>query len=106
MPATIGHIIEGGIAHETGLERGDIILNINEHPVKDVIDYMYYSKDCTIDLKIQRSNKTLSFKIKKKEKKDDIGFEIKPFRIKSCRNKCTFCFVNQLPKGMRKTHYI
>jgi putative radical SAM enzyme (TIGR03279 family) len=66
---------------------------------------MYCSKDGTLNLKIQRGNKTLSFKVKKKEK-EYIGFDIKPFRVKSCRNKCLFCFVHQLPKGLRKTLYL
>jgi NifB/MoaA-like Fe-S oxidoreductase len=105
MNAIINNIVEGSTAHEIGLEKGDIILSINDHPVRDVIDYMYCSKDGTLNLKIQRGNKTLSFKVKKKEK-EYIGFDIKPFRVKSCRNKCLFCFVHQLPKGLRKTLYL
>ncbi len=105
MNATISHITEGSIAHEIGLEKGDILVEINGNPIGDVIDYMYYSKDGALDLKIQRGNKTLIFKVKKKEKAD-LGFELKPFRTRLCRNKCIFCFVDQLPKGMRKTLYL
>jgi len=105
MSATICSIIEGGIAHEIGLKKGDTLIDVNGNPIRDVIDYMYYSKDSALNVKIQRGNKTHSFKIEKKGKVD-IGFELKPFRIRSCRNKCIFCFVDQLPKGMRKPLYL
>lgn len=104
MGAAISHINEDSIAQEIGLEKGDVLVSINENPVQDVIDYMFYAKDGSLDLKIQRGNKTNIFKIKKKGKAD-LGFELKPFRTKSCRNKCIFCFVDQLPKGMRKSLY-
>jgi putative radical SAM enzyme (TIGR03279 family) len=105
MSATISHITEGSIAHEVGLKKGDELLAIGDNPIRDIIDYMYYSKDAVFDLKIQRGNKTLILKVKKKEKAD-IGFELKPFRIRPCRNKCIFCFVDQLPRGMRKSLYL
>lgn len=106
MHPTISHIAENSIAHEIGLQKGDMIVEVNGHPVRDVIDYMYYSsKKDVVDLKFQRGNKTYSFKIRKKEKLN-IGFELKPFKIKLCRNKCIFCFVDQLPKGMRKSLYL
>ena len=105
MSAIISNITEDGIARKIGLKKGDVILSINENPVRDVIDYMYWSKDSAINLEIQRSNKTHAFKITEREG-IPLGVEIKPFRIKTCRNKCLFCFVNQLPKGMRKTLYL
>jgi putative radical SAM enzyme (TIGR03279 family) len=105
MQATICNVTEGSIAYETGLEKGDIILSINGNPVKDVIDFMFLARDNTLTLKIQRANKIHQFKIKKKEN-EHIGIEIKSFRTKSCRNKCIFCFVDQMPKGMRKTLYL
>ena len=105
MNATITHIAEGTIAEQIGLEKGDVVLSINNHPVNDVIDYMFYSRENVLNLKIKRNNKEHSFKVKKKGNAP-IGFEIKPFRTKTCRNKCMFCFVKQLPKGMRKTLYL
>jgi putative radical SAM enzyme (TIGR03279 family) len=105
MHAVIQNVAEESAAHEAGLEKGDVILTVNSNPVQDVIDYMYYSRDDLIDLKIQRGSKTLKFQIKKKDRKDP-GFELKPFRVRTCRNKCIFCFVHQLPKGMRKTLYL
>jgi putative radical SAM enzyme (TIGR03279 family) len=105
MKTIVSHITEGSAAHDAGLEKGDVILKVNDNPVIDVIDYMYYSpREGDLNLKIQRGTKTLPFKIKKKPRVD-IGFELKPFKARACRNKCVFCFVNQLPKGLRKSLY-
>ncbi len=106
MNPIISHVAESSIAQEIGIQKGDILVDVNGHPVSDVIDYMYYfSKKDVVDLKFRRGARTYSFKIKKKEK-INIGFELKPFHIKSCRNKCIFCFVDQLPRGMRKSLYL
>jgi len=105
MSIIISNIVEGSAAHAAGIEKGDILLEMNGHPAKDVIDYMFYSKDSFLDLRVQRGNKTLTFKVKKKERAD-LGFELRPFRIRACRNKCIFCFVDQLPKKMRKSLYL
>ena len=107
MNATISQIAENSIAQETGLQKGDVIVEMNSNPVRDVIDYMYYLKDNALNFKIQREGKILSIKIKRNPReRTDLGIKIKPFRIKSCKNKCVFCFVKQLPQKMRKTLYL
>jgi putative radical SAM enzyme (TIGR03279 family) len=105
MQAIINQVPEGSFAEEIGLKKGDIILSMNGHPVHDIIDYMYYSRDDVINLKIRRGTRPRTFNVRKKDG-DPFGFELKPFRTKTCRNKCVFCFVDQLPKGMRKTLYL
>ncbi len=105
MHTTISQVSEGSAAHRAGLEKGDLILSINGFPVQDVIDYMFHSGDSVLNLKVQRGKKNHSLKIRRKQG-TDIGFELRTFRTRSCRNKCVFCFVNQLPKGMRKTLYL
>lgn len=105
MSATISHIIEGSISHEMGLRKGDVLLSINGNPVTDAIDCMFFSKDSSIKLVIQRNDKKQTFKIKNKDY-EPLGFELKSFRTKTCKNKCMFCFVGQLPKGLRKPLYL
>jgi len=105
MSLTINHVTHGSIAQEIGIEKRDVIISVNGMPVRDVIDYMYYSREGPLTLKIQRGDKTYSFKIKRRGGAD-IGLELKPFKIKPCRNKCIFCFVDQLPGGMRKALYL
>lgn len=105
MSATISHITEGSIAQEAGLQKGDVLLSIDGNPVADVIDLMFHSMDSAMKLEVRRNDKKILFKIKNKEH-DPLGLELKSFRTKTCRNKCIFCFVGQLPKGMRKTLYL
>ncbi|MBI4654358.1 MAG: DUF512 domain-containing protein [Nitrospirae bacterium] len=105
MNLAINHITEGSIASKIGLQNGDTVIEVNGNPAKDIIDYMYYSQEGSLSLKVQRGNKIYSFKINKKEKTNS-GFELSQFRVRGCRNKCVFCFVDQLPKGMRKTLYL
>lgn len=104
MSITICKIIEGSLSEKSGLQKGDIVLEVNGKPVKDVIDYMYYLKSGPVTLRIQRGNK--SYPVKIKRERAGLGIEIKPFRPKPCKNKCSFCFINQLPKRMRKTLYL
>ncbi|HDH01218.1 MAG TPA: DUF512 domain-containing protein, partial [Nitrospirae bacterium] len=105
MNATISLVNEGSPAHQAGLEKGDVLVEINGNPVRDVIDYMFHCRDSGLNLKVRRGGRSLAFRIKKKERTGP-GIEFKPFKIKTCGNKCVFCFVDQLPKGMRKTLYL
>ena len=104
MKVAINHITAGGLGDRAGIQKGDIILEVNGNPVRDVIDYMYYLKGGPVTLGIQRNEKTFPIKIKRE--RANLGIEIKPFRVKPCRNRCMFCFIKQLPKGMRKSLYI
>jgi len=105
MHAVINNITEDSMSQEIGLEKGDLLLTLNGHPVRDVIDYMFHAKDDVLEITVQRGKKTLTFKTKKKEGLP-LGIELKSFRTKTCRNKCMFCFVNQLPKNMRKSLHL
>jgi putative radical SAM enzyme (TIGR03279 family) len=105
MTAVISRVREGSVAEEKGLKKGDILLSINKYPVNDVIDYLHYSKEDTLNLQISRGNRTHTVVIKRKGNADP-GIEFRSFRIRKCRNRCVFCFIDQLPKGMRKSLYI
>lgn len=91
-------------AQKAGLKEGDIILSINRHSVKDALDLMFYGEEDFLKIIVERDGKKISFNIKKKTK--PLGIEVEPFRIKRCINKCLFCFVEQLPKGLRKSLYV
>jgi putative radical SAM enzyme (TIGR03279 family) len=105
MSLSINYIKEGSAAESLGLKRGDVILAVNNEPVIDIIDYMFYSSGQSLDINVLRNDKKLKFTVKKKDISGN-DVELKAFRTKSCRNKCLFCFVNQLPKGMRKSLYL
>lgn len=105
MSLSINHITEGSNAEKLGLKKGDVISAINNEPVKDIIDYMFHSSGSSLSMDIIRGDKKLSFNVPKKDI-SNLDIELKSFKTKSCNNNCIFCFVNQLPKGMRKSLYL
>jgi len=103
--SSIENVAPNSIAQKLGIEKRDILLSINGEPIRDVIDYMFYSKEDNLLLEVQKDKKLYSFKVRRKDN-EDLGIDLKPFRIKTCRNNCIFCFVNQLPRNMRKPLYL
>ncbi len=94
-------------AEKAKLHAGDEIISINGNEIKDVLDYRYYICEKKLSVLVRRGGEEKTFTIKKGEY-DDLGLEFETFlmdRKHSCRNKCIFCFIDQLPKGMRDTLY-
>lgn len=104
----IEKIHTNSIAAELGIEPGDILISINNKEVEDIIDYKYLITDEYIIMRIKKESGELwEFEIEK-EYDEDLGIVFtNPLidKTKSCNNKCIFCFIDQLPKGMRKTLY-
>ena len=103
----ITRVERGSRAYRAGLEAGDKLLTINGNEINDVLDYRFYLADERLEIVIERNGKVDETFIRKGEH-DDIGLEFEtPLMDKkhSCRNKCIFCFIDQLPKGMRDTLY-
>ncbi|WP_353097369.1 DUF512 domain-containing protein [Tissierella praeacuta] len=104
----IEEITKGSIAEELEIEPGDILLSINDMPVKDIIDYKYLVSDDYIVVAIEKRNGDIwEFEIEK-DFDEDLGLLFtNPLidKAKSCRNKCIFCFIDQLPPNMRETLY-
>ncbi|MBI4843261.1 MAG: DUF512 domain-containing protein [Nitrospirae bacterium] len=105
MNLTINNIREGSSAEGIGLKKGDVILSINGQPVKDIIDYMFYASGASFEMGIQRGDKKLALTARKKDISNQ-DVDLKAFRTRPCNNKCIFCFVHQLPKGMRESLYL
>lgn len=104
----IEKVEENSIAEELGIEPGDVLLSINGKRVQDIIDYKFLISDEYVAVEILKSYGEL-WKIEiEKEFDEDLGIEFSnPLidRAKSCKNKCIFCFIDQLPPNMRKTLY-
>lgn len=101
-------IREGSIAEEMELESGDILLTINGEQMEDVFDYQYLCEDEFIVLEIEKKNGEIWELEIEKDEDEDIGLIFADGLMadyKSCRNKCIFCFIDQMPKGMRETLY-
>lgn len=104
---TIKEVEKHSRAARAGIRPGDILLALNGHEIADVLDYRFYLAEKKIAISLRRGEKELVKKIRK-ETYDDIGlcFETALMDKKhSCRNKCIFCFIDQLPKGMRESLY-
>ncbi len=104
---TITDVLPNSRAEKAGIAVGDILVAINKKPINDVLDYRFYLANKSVTLTVLRNGKQKKYKIKKQEY-DDIGLDFEtPLMDKkhSCENKCVFCFIDQLPKGMRKSLY-
>ncbi len=100
--------VDNGIGKSAGIEVGDILLAIDDKPVIDVFDYRFLIQNKKIKVTVKKSSDEIKeYNITKGEYDDlDIYFEEGLMDdAKSCKNKCIFCFIDQLPKGMRETLY-
>lgn len=104
----IKEVKEESIAWELELEPGDELLTINGEEMEDVFDYHYLVNDEYLELLVRKANgEEWELEIEK-EFEDDLGIVFENSLMdeyRSCRNKCVFCFIDQMPPGMRETLY-
>ena len=104
----IQQIVPGSIAEELEIEPGDVLVEINGQEIEDIFDYQYYCEDYEIVVTIRKPDgEEWELEIEKEEDEDlGIIFENGLMdEYRSCSNKCIFCFIDQMPKGMRETLY-
>ena len=109
MPALVSDVLQGSIAEELGIEKGDEILSIDREKMSDMIDYNFYCKSDFLTLEVKKTSGDIEAIELEKDYDEELGivFESAVFdRVKPCLNKCIFCFVDQQPEGLRKTLYI
>ena len=109
MPALVSDVLEGSIAEELEIKKGDIILSIDGEKMQDMIDYKFLCKNELITVEIQKSNGETEEVELEKDYDEDLGiiFESAVFdKVKPCLNNCIFCFVAQQPEGLRDTLYV
>lgn len=102
----IVNVLPGSTAARLGLKPGDVIVSVNGEAIYDVIDFKFYSADERLSLVVRREDGGISKLTLSKELDDNLGLEFTPLHIKRCRNKCIFCFVDQMPPSCRKTLYV
>ena len=108
----IGHkikeVVPGSIAEELEVEAGDTLIEVNGQPVEDVFDYHYLTNEEYLTVLIRKADgEEWELEIEK-EFEEDLGIVFENSLMdeyRSCRNKCIFCFIDQMPKGMRDTLY-
>ncbi len=105
---TVQNVIAGSIAEEAGIEIGDVLLSINGENIEDVFDYRFLMTDEVLVLEIEKGDGEIWDIDIEKDQYEDLGIDFEnPLmdEMKSCSNKCIFCFIDQLPKNMRQTLY-
>lgn len=107
MAVKIYNVTKGSHAEKVGIKSGETLLKINSNEIVDVLDYRFYQVNRQLSLEISDGEKERTVEITKGEY-DEIGLEFETYLMDeqhSCRNKCIFCFIDQLPKGLRKSLY-
>lgn len=104
---TIESIKPHSPAQKCGIQPGDKLISINSHTINDVLDYGFYTNETVLKIELQRNGKPFEVVMKKRETADT-GMEFATFLMdkkRRCANHCIFCFIDQLPDGMRDTLY-
>src|SRR5262245_17556528 len=104
----VASVTPGSIAEAIGLLPGDVVVAVGERTLRDVIDYRFAIADERVELRVRRADDETIYEIEK-DADEDLGIEfVEPLfdRLRTCNNKCPFCFLTQMPKGMRKSLYL
>lgn len=104
----IGRVMPGSIAEELEIEAGDRLLTIDNTEIEDIFDYQFLIQDTYIEVLIEKPNGEQWILEVDKDFDEDLGIEFENGLMdeyRSCHNKCIFCFIDQMPKGMRETLY-
>ena len=107
MPAEIIRVDPDSPAARTKIAPGDVLLSINGHEIQDVLDYRFHAAARKLRLVLRRGKKEYTIKIRKDEY-EDLGLDFSDGLMDSqrhCKNKCVFCFIDQLPPGLRPSLY-
>lgn len=108
MAVKIFDVTTGSHADKAGIKKGEILLSINSNEIVDVLDYRFYQVNRKLTLEVADENKNVRTIEMTKGEYEEIGLEFETYLMDkqhSCRNKCIFCFIDQLPKGMRESLY-
>jgi putative radical SAM enzyme (TIGR03279 family) len=92
-------------AARAGIARGDVLVSINGRRLEDSLDYLYHKSEPELNIVLRRHGRRQTVRLHPPEGEDP-GLELGPFRIRTCRNNCVFCFVAQLPRGLRRSLYV
>ena len=104
---TVSSVSAGSAAEKAGIMVDDIILSIDGHQIKDVLDYRFYITEPRLQIQIHRGPELLTVTLEKEEYEDP-GLEFETYLMdekQRCRNACIFCFIDQMPKGCRESLY-
>lgn len=105
----ISRVVNGSIAEELDISPGDRLISVNGDSVQDIIDLSFALAEEYVELLIQKSNGEQEIFEIEKDIDEDLGLEFESAvfdRVRQCANRCIFCFVDQMPQGMRDSLYV
>lgn len=108
MAVLINGVQKGSIAEKKKICKGDRLISINGNEINDVLDYRFHINEIKLILSLETAEDKSKLVMIKKDEFEDIGLEFETYLMdkqRSCKNKCIFCFIDQLPKGLRKSLY-
>ncbi len=109
MSVVISDVEKKSPADKAGIKKGEKLVSINKNEIVDVLDYRFYMMEKKLSVTvISEDNKERTVTVRKKDEYDDLGLLFDTYLMdkqRSCRNNCIFCFIDQMPKGMRETLY-
>ena len=104
----IAAVLPGSTGEQLGLKPGDAVLEVNGTVMRDVIDFRFAMTDAAVTLTVRQADQRRTIDVRK-ELDDMLGLDfVEPLfdRLRTCNNKCPFCFLTQMPKGFRRTLYL
>lgn len=108
MAVTIKSVDRHSSAYKKGIRDGDVLLSINGNEIVDVLDYRFYQVNSKLSVEFKKPDGKIKLCKIKKQEYEELGLEFDTYLMDkehSCKNKCIFCFIDQLPEGMRDTLY-
>jgi NifB/MoaA-like Fe-S oxidoreductase len=108
LPAVVAAVMPGSLSDEIGIEPGDRIIEVNGQPLRDVLDFHFYAADEEVILVVERGHELVTCEVERDlDEQWGLEFADPTFDgIHVCENTCPFCFIKQIPKGMRRSLYV
>ena len=109
MASKIVSVDAGSPCARAGIEAGETLLKIDGAPIRDVLDLKFYSYDSRVTLTVEGADGAVRQVRVRKAEGQPLGLNFEHYlmdKMKRCSNRCVFCFIDQLPKGMRETLYV
>ncbi len=108
MSVIVKNVVKNSPVARTGIKAGDILISLNGNEIMDVLDYRFYQNEKKISVSFLNTRGKTVTKTAKKDEYEELGLEFETYLMdkqRSCKNKCIFCFIDQLPGGMRESLY-
>ncbi len=109
MAVIIKNVNPDSLCGKKGITAGYVLLSVNGHDINDVLDYRFYANTRRINIIFKNPDgETVTYRFKSAQNVDELGLEFETYLMDkqhSCKNKCIFCFIDQMPHGMRESLY-